>query len=214
MKKLFKSLSVICLALVLLCPLALVGCSKNYTINIQIVENADGGAVYLKNVNGISAVGDNTVKEGEKFEYYIKPSTGYYISKVEVNGVPQTGYDVNDAYLSVEKVKKDVNVKVYFAKKAYTVTLYCQATGGGFEVFKTIDVLYQEPLNLNNYGGEVALWYVKVGNKNIYRYNNSENINASIPQGFESNYIYVKGDTSVYCDKTAQELINEYGLTR
>ena len=68
MKKLFKSLSVICLALVLLCPLALVGCSKNYTINIQIVENEDGGAVYLKNVNSISAVGNNTVKEGEKFE--------------------------------------------------------------------------------------------------------------------------------------------------
>jgi len=210
MKKLFKSLSVICLALVLLCPLALVGCDRNYTVKIEIVQNEKGGFVYLKDVNGIPVTGENAVTEGEKFEYYVVPKTGYRISKVVIDGVEQTGYDDSGAYFFIEKVKKNCNVKVYFEAKKYTVTLNCKAEGGVFVAYKTVDVSYGSSLNLNEdiYGGEAnKLWYVIDNNKNTYLYNGLEDVSKDIPEGFEdSNLLFVYGNINVYCDKTASEL--------
>ena len=207
MKNLFKSLSVICLALVLLCPLALVGCSKNYTINISIVEGSQGGYVYMKNINGVSVLGDNTVKSGDKFEYFVTPKDGYVISKILVDGKPQTDFDAEKgSYLYFEDVKKDHKVKVYFKAKTYVVSLYCKVSpaGGEFELFKTVDVEYGSALNLNNYGGEQALWFVRENNVDTYLFDESDP---------DSNLLFVLDNVNVYCNKTAQDL-EDMGVER
>ncbi len=219
MKKIFKSISIICLMLIMLCPLALVGCDKHYTIDIDVVEGK--GFVYLKDVEGISVVGDNAVDAGEKFEYYIVPRAGYRISKIVVDGKEQTNYSDTGAYLNFEDVKEDHNVDVYFIKTNLVVTFYCVSASGSFEVFKYVEVNDGGYVNLNETtnGGGVALWYRKDGTQNIYIYNHSTDINASkddidVNSGLESNILYVRNvDAEIYCDKTADELI-AMGVTR
>ena len=64
------------------------------------------------------------------------------------------------------------------------------------------------------------MWYYKKNNENYYLYNQStdinapkENITADNPEGNESNILFVKGNRKIYCDKTADELI-EMGVIR
>lgn len=222
MKKFFKSLSIICLALVLLCPLALVGCDKNYTINIEVAQGAEGGFVYLKDVEGISVVGNTTVKSGEKFEYYVSPKNGYKISKVVVDGKEQTGFRDSGAYFYLEDIEKDHKIKVYFEAKKYEVNFYCLTAGGVYELFNTVEVSYGSSIDLNqaSYGGAIALWYKKINNQDVYLYNNSTDINAPKEnitpgnlEGIESNILFVHGEQNVYCNKTAAELLS-MGVTR
>ena len=209
MKKFLKSLSLICLAIMLLCPTLLAGCSMNYNIKIEIIGAENSGFVYLKDVEGVSVVGDNTVSSGEKFEYFVVPSTGYQIEKILVDGVPQEDFDVNETYLYFDNVKKDHDVKVYFEPKTYTVNFYCMGDGGLFKPYSSVPVKYGSSLNLNlaTYGGETALWFVMNGIDRIYIYNGSTNPEASIPENYEdSNLFFVYGNANIYCTKTEAEL--------
>ena len=210
MKKFFKSLSVICLALVLLFPLALVGCDKNHTITIEIVQGQGNGFVFLKDVEGVSVTGENAVNEGDKFEYYVVPAEGYQIAKVLIDGVEQTGYDKDGTYFSFDKVEKSHKVHVYFEAKVCVVTFYCVSAGNDFEVFKTVNINKGEQIDLNqaSYGGAKALWYYKDGNKNVYFFNGLTTVTETVPEGYEdSNILFVHGDGKVYCNKTAADLI-------
>ena len=223
MKKFFKGLSIICLMLVMLCPLALVGCDKHYTINVKVV--AGKGSVYLKDIEGINVVRKNTVDEGDKFEFYVVPQVGYRIDKVVIDGKEQTDFANTGAYFDFDNIKDDHKVEVSFIKTTNVVTFYCESSTSGlegaFEVFKQVEVNNDGSINLNQviYGGEAnKIWYRKVGAQNKYLYNNSTNINDPIPEGglegFESNILYVRtSDIDIYCDYTASELL-ALGITR
>ena len=149
MKKFLKGLSVVCLALILLCPLALVGCDRNYTINIQVVEGK--GYVYLKDVEGHSVVGNNVVESNTKFEYRITPIKGYKISKILKDGEEVTNFDVYGFYDYFDDVNKNHNVKVYFEKDTYAVNFYCIAAGNVYQLFKTINVKYEGNIETPKY---------------------------------------------------------------
>ena len=160
MKKIFKSVGMICLALIMLCPLALVGCDKNYKINIEITEGS--GFVYKKNIEGASVSGRNTVDKGDKFEYFVTPDTGYEIDKVIVDGKPQTGFEKTGAYFCFENVKANHSVKISFITARHNVEFYCVGAGGAYELYKEVPVNHEANLDLNHvtYGGEAnTLWY-------------------------------------------------------
>ena len=204
----------ICLVLIMLCPLALVGCDKNYTITIS-VEGGGSGAVLLKNVENISVVGKNAVKEGEKFEYVIKPANGYEIGEIKIDGVIQTGYDKNDTGFAFEDIKDDHTVVVKFVAKRYEVSFYCLTEIGGteYEVYKTpLTIAYGQELNLNEseFGGEIALWYERdeKTSKRTYCYNGSSVSTDDIKEEYQSksNILYIRKDKKLFCDKTALEL--------
>jgi len=212
MKKFLKSLSVICLALVILCPLALVGCDRKYTIDIEVVQGQEGGLVCLKDVPGISVARENVVAEGEKFEYYVVPSPGYKIAKILIDGKAKEIADpTTGIYLSFDEVKKNHKVKVYFAEADCTISFMCVAAGGGFELFKTVSAAKNSSIDLNQstYGGAKALWYYKDGSQNIYFFNGLTTVTDTVPEGYEdSNILFVRGNAEVYCNKTAAELID------
>ena len=222
MKRILKSLSVVCLLMVLVLPLALVGCAKNYTITIQIVNSdLNSGTVYLKDVNGTPVVGATAVESGEKFEYFVKPVDGYEIKEVLVDGEAQEGYNVNGAYFYLEKVNKNHTIKVSFVRKEFTVTFYYIGAGGANAVLRTVPVKYGDFIDLNTaeYGGvDNRLWFVKEGNKQVYVFNNStdqevskDNLIGNI-EGKESNHIFVYANMNVYCAENADTLRNTYGI--
>ena len=136
MKKFMKSLSLICLAVLMLCPLMLAGCARNYTIDISIAGGK--GFVLEKGYEAKNVVGSNVVKDGEKFEYFIKPNTGYQIAKIVIDGEEWTEdytRDETGTYLSFEEVDKNHTVVVTFEAIDRQVTLYCMGAGGMYEVY-------------------------------------------------------------------------------
>ena len=163
MKKLFKSMLVVCLAIVAICPVIFTACAKTYTITISV--QTEGGKVYAANEESKQIHGENNVKEDENFEYFVKPVTGYQIAKVEVDGKEYTEeYNKNGCYLSVLGVKSNHSIKVWFEKVSVSVRLVCSDGE-----LTTITVKYGDLVDLNEYGGAVDNgWYIEKNASKIY----------------------------------------------
>jgi len=219
MKKFFKSLSVICLALLIICPLALVGCDKNYTINISIASGCEEyGEVYKKGSESQKVLGKNAVDKGDKFEYHIAPDSGYEISKIVIDGKEFTeAYDKNGAYLSFENIKKNHSVVITFIAKKYTVEFHCKVSAGVYAKYDGLDALLvnrdaEINLNENKYGGQNnTLWFMQYQDVNgqpviKYLYNKSAEVSDPVPAGYSSNILRVRSNIILYCDLTADQL--------
>lgn len=210
MKKVIKSLSIICLALLMICPLALVGCSKIYIITI---EASAGGNVYKKDYEGITVKGSNEVEKGEKFEYYVKANTGYEIESITIDGSLYTeSYDKNQTYLSFENVDKDHSVTIVFKALPRTIILMCKndSNSNYIQFGDPLTLNKGETIDFNNYGGVGNKnWYKKIGNNNYYLYNDSTSASDDVPAGYVSNVISYSpgvGNIVVYTDLTETEV--------
>lgn len=194
MKKFIKSLSMICLALVMLVPaFALAGCSKKYTINVSI-EAGDGVVLKqsLVDTESKNYVGKNTVEEGSKFEYFVKPATGYEIDKIVVNGTEIEITNKAGFYPVIEKVEKNYTIKVYFKIKKVTVKFACN---GGLDTIATVkyDANAQINLGAEMFGGEDnGLWYARVDGSSAVSLSNNVTLSGV--------------DVTIYTIKTREEL--------
>lgn len=165
MKKFIKSLSFLCLALVMVVPMfALAGCSKKWTVKVSIES---GQGVVMKKVkvdsDAESYVGKNTVEEGSKFEYLVSPATGYEIDKILVNDEEIEILNKEGFYPVIESVEKNYTIKVYFKVKKVQVIFACN---NGSDIIKTATLDYGTTINLNDakFGGENNdLWFVLIG---------------------------------------------------
>ncbi len=165
MKKFIKSISFLCLALVMIVPMfALAGCSKKWTVRVSIES---GQGVVMKKVktdaDAESYVGKNTVEEGSKFEYLVSPATGYEIDKILVNDEEIEILNKEGFYPVIESVEKNYTIKVYFKVKKVQVIFACN---NGNDIIKTATLDYGTVINLNDakYGGENNdLWFVLIG---------------------------------------------------
>ena len=209
MKKVLKSLSLICLAILMVCPL-LVGCSKNLTINVS-VEGVGGGVYLFSNSQsentGKNIVGDNVVKEGNDFEYRVSPSHGYRIAKVEVDGMEVTLTDSEKKQgkvLALGNVKKDHNIKVSFELGEWEVKFKC--IDGEFAIR---NVTHNSALNVgtSEFGGENnELWYVINSGQRVYLINGQDDPSEGLATDWNKNQIVINGDRDIYCDLTLAEL--------
>ncbi len=213
MKKFFKSLMSLTLALVLIIPvLLLAGCTKKYTVEVGIAEG--DGFVYLYQHEGQSVLGKNVVSEGEKFEFLIKPKNdGWEIESIIEDGVLVTeDYSKEGTYRSFVDIKKNHTVEVKFKKIEFTITLMCvdEDDASAFVVFDTVTVKYDEELDLNQtqYGGmnNKNWWYTNSNNQKIYLYNNQTDIDVEPAQGYASNILVVKKTRTLYSNKTAAQI--------
>ena len=205
MKKFFKSLSLICLALLIACPLMLAGCSKNFTINVSVEGE---GMALLENVNSESVVGKNVVEKGEKFEIYIKPKTGYKIEKILIDGEEYKGYAASEHYYSFENVEDDHDIKIVFAADDVEVKLMCKS-GTSYALYDTVSIKFGSFIDLDNYGGEGnKLWYKLIAGNREYAYNGQSEPDAEIADNHQSNMLVVRNvaGLTLYTDKTASEL--------
>ncbi len=167
MKKFLKGFLMFSLAFVLLCPLALAGCSKNYTMKVELDSN--DGRVYLWAQDGINAVGSNTVKKGDNFEILIDPNDGYIISKIELDGeeVEIHTYEDGKFGYKVSEVKKNHTIKVYFELDTYVVKFMClENPNGGYIEYTPLRtyVKYKSGIDLSEqkYSGPTGMvqWYI------------------------------------------------------
>lgn len=211
MKKFLKCLSIMCLALVMFLPIMLAGCAKNYTITIE-VENNVGGSVYLKGADGKLVVGRNTVKQGEKFEYFVKPDTGYVISKITQDGEElEKNYDKDGAYLAIDEVTKNSSIVVTFARREWVVTFEC-FDDGEYKTYTTKKVMHQSVLDLTNdpLNVEGAHWYVVLSNGRKQYLENGKNDLADddshIPEGFIPYTIFIGSNKTIRTDLSSSEL--------
>jgi len=204
MKKLFKSMLIACLAIVAICPVVFTGCAKTYTVTIS-VQN-EGGNVYATNEESKKLEGENNVKEGESFEYYVKPLAGYTISKVEVDGKEYTEeYNKNGCYLSVLEVTGNHNVKIWFEAVDVTVQLICSDG-----VLTTTTVKYGSLFDLNNYGGAVNNgWYINNGGTTVYLYEGDDNRASNTLTIRYTGTVQIKTDTKTIAE--IQALIDAAG---
>lgn len=196
MKKFIKSLTMLCFALVLCVPMfMLAGCTKNYTITIS-VEAGKGFVYKAKEDNGQeNLLGKNTVRGGEKFEYFVSPATGYEIDKIVVNGEEIEVTDTLKIYPYIEKVDKNYIIEVYFKEKIYTVTFQCS---DGNELFLQKNYKFNSIIDFNakEFGGNNNdFWYVI----------DSENHNISIKES-HNNRLTVGRDLTIRTSKTKAEL--------
>lgn len=217
MKKIIKSILSLSLALILVIPvLLLTGCTKKYTITVNI---ASGSGVVLMQQETMragsskSVEGKNVVSEGEKFEFLIKPNTGWEIESITEDGVVVTDdYDKTGTYRSFTDVKKNHTVEVKFKKLNYIITLMCrdEDDASSFVLFDTVTVAYGEGLDLNQtqFGGDENKnwWYKDNNNQKIYLYNNKTDASAEIEQGYISNVLVVKKARTLYSDKSAAQI--------
>ena len=129
MKKFIKSLSLICLAILMVCPLMLAGCSKNFTVKVEMVG---GGTSQILShaTEGVNVVGKNTVKEGSKFEIAIKPAEGYIISEIYIDNEEYTETYVNTGCeIYLDDIKADHTIKVVFDVVNRYVLFQCLEDG-------------------------------------------------------------------------------------
>lgn len=210
MKKFIKCLSVICFAILLVCPLALAGCSKNYTITI----NCQGsGQVLLEGSgSGESVEGKNVVKKGDMFEYLVKPDTHFEIAEIKIDGKLYTeSYAKDGAYLSFENVKANHKVTIVFAAVEYTVKLMC--SDGEYTSFEHNSA---QKLDMTIYCGEetdnIFWYYLKSDNSKFYIINGQSNSADDPAEGYEVNKIFVTKDNFVLTvDMTVAELTELIG---
>lgn len=196
MKKFIKSLTMLCFALVLCVPMfMLAGCTKNYTITIS-VEAGKGSVYKAKEDNGQeNLLGKNTVKGGEKFEYYVVPATGYEIEKVVVDGEEVEITNDSGTYFYIEEVDKNHIIQAYFREKNYTITFQC-SDGNEFFLQKNCKFNSTIDLNAKEFGGnDNDFWYVI----------NSKNERETIRTKY-NNKIYVSGALTIKTSKTKAEL--------
>lgn len=129
MKKFIKSLSLICLAILMVCPLMLAGCSKNYTVT---VEKVGGGTSQILShaTEGVNVVGNNTVEKGDKFEIAIKPENGYVIGEIYIDNEEYTEtFTPTYHELYIDDIKADHKIKVVFEAIDRFVTFQCLEDG-------------------------------------------------------------------------------------
>lgn len=196
MKKIIKSLTMLCFALVLCVPMfMLAGCTKNYTITVS-VEAGKGSVYKAKEDNGQeNLLGKNTVRGGEKFEYYVVPATGYEIDKVVVDGEEVEITNITGTYFYIEEVDKNHTIQAYFKEKIYTVTFQCS---DGNELFLQKNYKFNSIIDFNakEFGGNNNdFWYVV----------NSKNVQISIKTEY-NNRISVSGALTIKTSKTKAEL--------
>ena len=196
MKKFIKSLTMLCLALVLCVPMfMLAGCTKNYTITFS-VEAGKGFVYKAKEDNGQeNLLGKNTVKGGEKFEYLVSPSSGYEIDKIVVNGEEIEVTDTLKIYPYIEKVDKNYIIEVYFKEMICTVTFQCS---DGNELFLQKNYKYGSTINFNakEFGGN---------NNDFWCVIDSNNHSVSIKERY-NNSLTVGRDLIIKTSKTKAEL--------
>lgn len=222
MKKYFKGLALACLAIIMFCPLIFAGCSKNYTIKISIASGE--GQVYKKDVNGISVLGNNTVKKGEKFEFFIEPASGYIISKIVIDGEEyDKSFTQDGCYLSFEDVDRNHNVEITFAFEEWTLNFMCLDDTTGTQVlYKQVSVTINSAVNLNNaeYGGENnKLWYTidttqGAETRVVYLCNGKSDPDQEADAGYEVNMLFVRmNNLEVYSTLTKTQLDELLGVT-
>lgn len=196
MKKFIKSLTMLCFALVLCVPMfMLAGCTKNYTITVS-VEAGKGFVYKAKEDNGQkNLLGKNTVKGGEKFEYFVSPATGYEIDKIVVNGEEIEVTDTLKIYPYIEKVDKNYIIEVYFKEMICTVTFQCS---DGNELFLQKNYKYGSTIDFNakEFGGN---------NNDFWCVIDSNNHSVSIKES-HNNRLTVGRDLIIKTSKTKAEL--------
>lgn len=201
MKKFIKSISFLCLALVMLVPMfALAGCSKKWTVTVSIEA---GQGVVMKKVkvdtDAKSYVGKNTVEEGSKFEYLVSPATGYEIEKILVNNEEIDILDKDGFYPCIESVEKNITIKVYFKVKKVQVIFACN---NGNDIIKATRLDYGSTINLNDakFGGENNdFWFYLVGTGSIF---------MSAKDEFENVLSVPELTLTIVSSKTRDELIS------
>lgn len=213
MKKFIKTISTICLVLLLAVPMfMLAGCSKNFKIEI-IVDGGHGGV--FKQKTEMSVVGKNTVNGDEKFEYFISPNEGYEIESIVIDGVNETVTNSKGMYKYFEKITGDHTVVVKFKPVLCDVIFMCR-NDENTEFVEVVDirtaVKYNEYINLNEekYGGaNNKLWYYYSGSKKVYAYNGSTNKDDAVPSNESANIFYITNveGATLYTDLTVSELI-------
>ena len=141
MKKVLKSLSLICLAVLMVCPLMLAGCAKNYTISVQMTGHGQINQVTDGIVSATNVVGANKVKEGAWFEVAITPDTGYTIAEVLIDGEKFTEtYEKTGFRYAFEDVSKNHTIAVTFEAIDRHVRFECLDEGS------SVYVLYNQTL--------------------------------------------------------------------
>jgi len=210
MKKFIKTISTICLVLLMAVPMMLLaGCSKNYTIEI-IVDGGNGGV--FKHKTEVSVIGKNTVEGDEKFEYSISPYTGNEIESIFIDGVKQEVTSPSGMWLYFDNITENHTVVVKFKPIECTVLFMCRNDADtDYIEFKRISVNYNA--NIHNYieqygGANNKLWYTLSGEDKIYTYNGSKNLNDPLPSDSVANTFYIGsvGTTTLYTDMTKTQL--------
>lgn len=213
MKKIIKTISTICLVLLMAVPMfMLAGCSKNYTIEI-IVDGGNGGV--FKQKTELSVIGKNTVDGEEKFEYFISPNAGYEIESITIDGENVEVTNAAGMYKFFEDIKDNHTVVVKFKPVVCEITFMCRNDADTEWVKVTAlnsAVDYGTCLNLNTarFGGQNNKIWFKFNSKNqkVYIYNDNTDKDAAIPTGYDSNLIYVRSSKGIvlYTDLTVSEL--------
>lgn len=207
MKKFLKSISVICLMLVMALPITLLaGCTKNYTINVSIASGSEYGQVLANQEEGRSILGKNTVEEGTKFEYLVKAKENCEIESIVVDGKAIEITNKVAMYPVFEEVTGSHTVVVKFKRATVVVNLFAKNDEDQTVLWKTIQVEYQSTLDFN--AAEFGVPNNKDWKKGdgTYLYNNSKDANAEIPSGYKSNKVTIRGEMSFYTDKKVSEL--------
>lgn len=195
---------VFCLAL---CPLfTLVGCTKQFTINITIAE----GLGSVKRVNSLThissaedLVGENEVKEGENFEYAVAPVEHYHIKYIKVDGknieftVDKDGI-ARPVFLNI---KGNHSVVIGFERNTYSITYYYydgadyKPLMAGESIYKT-SVVYESNVSI-------------AGIKDFGFTRDKEGTIQFTPT---SDTFFVNSDTTLYTTKSLEELKTLLGL--
>ena len=219
MKKIFKSISLICLAILMICPVFLAGCSKNLTVNIKV--EGEGGGAYLftqgkAETSGKPVVGDNVVKEGNNFEYFVAPDKGYKIASVIIDdkAVELKEREIYEGKLfSFVNVKENHKVEVSFELRSWEVKFICTGNSTSnpeSKEFNIINVLHKNSIsvNTNQYGGENnTYWYVLMedGSKK-YLVNGQDNPSKALATNWKVNSCIINDHREIYCDLSLEQL--------
>ena len=139
MKKFKNFLLSFMLIFVMVIPFALVGCTRYYTVKVNITEGVGHGDIKIT-ATGKTLVGEHDVAEGSTFEYRVIPYAHYEIKYVKVDGVDiynvewdNNTYSVNNAdraiWPIIPNVTNDHNVEVAFQPVTYTICYYALEQG-------------------------------------------------------------------------------------
>lgn len=194
MKKVIKSLSIICLALVLVCPVFFVGCARHYTINVSVV-NTEGGNVYKPNQEAQILEGDFPVEKGSTFKYSVVPNEGYVIAEILIDGkpLPKEEYSETGATLNIDNVKSNHTIKVTFDG---TQTIVLKVNN---EEFETLQIKKNGILDLSGDKYSGYYWYYyNDNNDRVYIHNGQSEVGLGLAQGHTANKILIKKSMTIF----------------
>ena len=217
MKKILKSISLMCLALLLICPVFLTGCSKNLTLNFTV--EGVGGSFYkfsdsTDEMTGKSISGETVIKEGSTFEYSVIPDYGYLIKELFVDGevVQLSDREKEEGTVrNLSNIKANHEVKATFELREWSVKFVCVGNGlTNPELFVLKKVLHNTAINVgtNEFGGaDNAFWYTIKQNGDIeFSINGQDDPEKALAADWQKNQIIINSDRVVYCNLTLAQL--------